>query len=236
MTHEDYSKFAGKICKVVVKNYHVNDNGNRKSYIAMVQQAYSPQMARLGHPMDNGEMVCGRQTSPMCDIISIAPASKSETKRWLALYKEFHDMTMADKGYDACEEDLKDYALYDLDQYINNIHKSMWDMDNGIQKKIVGLLKMQGFAGKDNPLVLTDETDPAYGNNKYGDENGLTFSQIAKVVLGEDGILYYATQWDLDNVIDQDQALQEVGDNLSLSSLYTLLVSCKQQIELKLND
>lgn len=233
MKKTDYNKFAGKICKVVYTNLF----GIQCECIAMVHKDEIGYTADIGHPMIDNVVASGANHSiKFEEIKSIRPASKKDVKMWLKRYKQFHADVIAEHGYDSCEENLTAYELAELDTYISNKGKQFLKMKSELVCKIKDLLKTYGYVSYAKPLTLTKNVDGAYAQTKYDDEIGFSYGRVARVVLTELGDLVYATQWDLDNTMEVEDAYQLVEDELNPYDLYELLSTCKQQIERNLEN
>lgn len=233
MKKTDYNEFAGKICKVVYTNLF----GIQCECVAMVHKDEIGYTADLGHPMIDNVVASGANHSiKFEDIKTISPASQKDVKMWLKRYKQFHADVIAEHGYDSCEENLTAYELADLDTFLSKASKKLCAMYDEMESKLEYLLKTYGYVSYAKPLTLTKNVDGAYAPTKYDDEIGISYGRVARVVLTELGDLVYATQWDLDNTMEVNDAYQLIRDELNTADMYDLLSACKQQIERNLEN
>ena len=233
MKQSDYNKFAGQICKLVYTEFF----GIQYECVAMVHEDKIGYTADLGHPMIDNVVVSGANHSiKFEEIKSISPASKKDVKMWLKRYKQFHADVITEHGYDSCEENLAGYELAHLDTFLSKANKKLCAMYDEMEGELEYLLKTYGYVSYAKPLTLTKNVDGAYAPTKYDDEIGISYGRVARVVLTELGDLVYATQWDLDNTMEVEDAYQLVEDELNPYDLYELLSTCKQQIERNLEN
>lgn len=72
----------------------------------------------IGHPIfpSTNEMTwCGVRNFEIDKIVRIEEATSAEMGEWRKSYKKFHELVIAEKGYDSCEEDADNTILFICD-------------------------------------------------------------------------------------------------------------------------
>ena len=72
----------------------------------------------IGHPIfpSTNEMTwCGVRNFELDKVVRIEEATSAEMGEWRKSYKKFHELVIAEKGYDSCEEDADNTILFICD-------------------------------------------------------------------------------------------------------------------------
>ena len=73
----------------------------------------------IGHPIvpsTNKMTICGIRNFGLAKIVRIEEATIAEMEEWRKSYEKFHELIIAEKGYDSCEEDVDDITLFTCDE------------------------------------------------------------------------------------------------------------------------
>ena len=76
----------------------------------------------IGHPIipSTNEMTnCGASNFGLAKIVRIEEATSAEMDEWRKSYEKFHELIIAEKGYDSCEEDVDNITLFTCDSPID---------------------------------------------------------------------------------------------------------------------
>ena len=76
----------------------------------------------IGHPIvpSTNEMTnCGASNFGLAKIVRIEEATSAEMDEWRKSYEKFHELIIAEKGYDSCEEDIDNITLFTCDSPID---------------------------------------------------------------------------------------------------------------------
>ena len=76
----------------------------------------------IGHPIvpSTNEMTnCGASNFGLAKIVRIEEATTDEMDEWRKSYEKFHELIIAEKGYDSCEEDVDNITLFTCDSPID---------------------------------------------------------------------------------------------------------------------
>ena len=76
----------------------------------------------IGHPIvpSTNEMTnCGASNFGLAKIVRIEEATTAEMDEWRKSYEKFHELIIAEKGYDSCEEDVDNITLFTCDSPID---------------------------------------------------------------------------------------------------------------------
>ena len=73
----------------------------------------------IGHPIvpsTNKMTICGIRNFGLAKIVRIEEPTSAEMDEWRKSYDKFHELIMAEKGYDSCEEDVDNITLFTCDE------------------------------------------------------------------------------------------------------------------------
>ena len=63
--------------------------------------------------------ICGVRNFGLAKIVRIEEATTAEMDEWRKSYEKFHELIIAEKGYDSCEEDVDNITLFACDSPID---------------------------------------------------------------------------------------------------------------------
>ena len=72
----------------------------------------------IGHPIfpsTNKMTNCGVRNFELDKVVRIEEATIAEMEEWRKSYEKFHELVIAEKGYDSCEEDVDNITLFTCD-------------------------------------------------------------------------------------------------------------------------
>ena len=67
-------------------------------------------------PSTNEMTNCGASNFGLAKIVRIEEATSAEMDEWRKSYEKFHELIIAEKGYDSCEEDVDSITLFMCDE------------------------------------------------------------------------------------------------------------------------
>ena len=73
----------------------------------------------IGHPIfpsTNEISWCGIRNFGLDKIVRIEEATSAEMDEWRKSYEKFHELIIAEKGYDSCEENVDNITLFTCDE------------------------------------------------------------------------------------------------------------------------
>jgi len=110
MEVEELKKYVGKVVKLKYA-YEFRNFDEYRTVLGSIKQIDEKfGYIYIGHPYDieNQETTCGEMgIRYKFDDYEISSATEDEFKLWLANYKDFSRSVIKVKGYDSCQEDIK---------------------------------------------------------------------------------------------------------------------------------
>ena len=79
----------------------------------------------IGHPIfpsTNKMADCGARNFELPKIVRIEEVTVAEMAEWRKSYEKFHELIIAEKGYDSCEEDVDNITLFTCDEPLDFTH------------------------------------------------------------------------------------------------------------------
>lgn len=225
MKIREVNHYQDRICVITLKN--------GKKFTAMVYRN-EHEICYFGHPLEeDGKIHCGgSHVYKARDINRIDLASIKESKVWIEKMREFDRATIAEKGYNACEDPVSKY--YDFNERSEDIcadverHLNVLGVVKDKCVKQIATLLWQNEHDETHHLAITNHVDGAYAPSACDELE--RYERISEVWINSKNEPMYRTKWDLEHMFDPSDADQWVAEQMNATDCVDLLSSILQQI------